>query len=154
MNFTQLAVTFIIAVMIVSCVNVFAGDMFNQYNTTGNLGMYQNGTDVTGGTGGYIGWVHTMTTNTQNTVQKTPQGILSQIFSGIFWVLDSIVNFLAIIPVMTGMVTSMQNQVSATNLIQVPNFVVPLIGMMIAVAVTGYLLYLLIGNGGDNQGSI
>jgi hypothetical protein len=153
MNITHIMLSFILVVAIVSGLNLFTGDVLTQYNNTG-AGTNLNTTMSKYNTG-YVTWVSSMAESTRATVQKTPEGILGQIITGIFWILDSIKNFLSL-PAYIGMTLTDLSGTSSefSGIITIPTWVWTLITMMVLVSLVGYLLYLLIGKSGDNSGYV
>jgi hypothetical protein len=150
MNFTQLMIAFIIAIGVISGLNLFAGDVLTQYNST----VDNSSTGMNNYNTGYVSWVTGISESTKATVQKAPEGILGQIITGVFWAMDSVKNFLGITGALTTTLNDLGGQAQESGIIVIPNFTWSLIAMAIGVAFVGYLLYLLIGRSGDNSGSV
>jgi len=150
MNITYILLSFVMMVAIVSGLNLFTGEMLSNYNSTtsnASLGMNQYNN-------GYVSWVSEMSDSTKATIQKTPEGILGQIITGIFWVLDSIVSFLKLPEYIGVTIVSLSNQATGSNIVNLPSWIWTTITVMFGVSLMGYLLYLLIGKSGDNSGFV
>jgi len=143
-------IAFIIAIGVISGLNLFAGDVLTQYNST----VDNSSTGMNNYNTGYVSWVTGISESTKTTVQKAPEGILGQIITGVFWAMDSVKNFLGITGALTTTLNDLGGQAQESGIIVIPNFTWSLIAMAIGVAFVGYLLYLLIGRSGDNSGSV
>jgi len=143
-------IAFIIAIGVISGLNLFAGDVLTQYNST----VDNSSTGMNNYNTGYVSWVTGISESTKATVQKAPEGILGQIITGVFWAMDSVKNFLGITGALTTTLNDLGGQAQESGIIVIPNFTWSLIAMAIGVAFVGYLLYLLIGRSGDNSGSV
>jgi len=161
MNFTNLMIAFILAITVVSGLNIYAGNVLTAYNATGDIGLGNYSCNCpTAGTcvcqsNPYITWVTTTSNSLSSVVQKTPDGSLgSLIITGIFWVMGSVQVFLNTISGIGIMAQSLALTASGNNMFAIPGFVFGMISLIIFVAIIGYITFLIIGKGGDNSASV
>jgi hypothetical protein len=156
MNFTNLMISFLIAISIVSGLNIYAGSVLLAYNTTTDIGL--NNYSCTGNVctqNPYISWVTTTAANLTSITQQTPGASLGVlIITGIFWVMAAVGVLLNTVSGIGYMAQGLMNTAAGSNLFVIPSFVMGMISLIIMISVVGYILFLILGKGGDNSASV
>ena len=154
MNFTTIAISMIVAIAVVSGLNIFVGDVFTQYNTSESVGMTKYALNDNASSNSYISSVTSLSSNLEQTANKVPDtSFLGTLISGFFWTMDSVKTFFQIPTMLGGIGSELNSDAGGSGLLQIPGWTYSIIFIIIGVIVTGYIIYLLIGKG-DRYGNI
>ncbi len=151
MNFTETLICIVVALAVVSGLNIFAGSVFSAYNTSAETGMEGY---VIGSDNSYVAMVREVEGDLTKTVEKVPDaGFLGTLLSGIFWTMDAIKTFLRLPGMLGGVVTDVTGTAGESGLVSLPSWFGGVIILLISIMIIGYLLYLLIGKG-ERHGNV